>query len=82
MKFEVGKFVCEMSLDDDGRVQTRWFLRNGRRTEPPHYLDAADRRQYRAQRDAFLRRMGKPPARLAAKSTSWLALQRLAPVGG
>ncbi len=80
MRFQVGKFLCELSLDDDGSVQTRWFLRSGRKTEPPHYLDAADRRQYRAAREAFLRAAGKPPARLAAGSTSWRTLQRLAPV--
>jgi len=68
-----------MSLDDSGSVQTRWFLRGGRKTEPPKYLDAADRRQYRAGRDAFLRRAGKSPARLPTGSTSWRALRRLAP---
>jgi hypothetical protein len=64
VQFQVGKFLCELSLDDDGRVQTRWFLRSGRKTEAPKYLDAADRRQYRAGRDAFLRVTGKAPARL------------------
>jgi hypothetical protein len=78
MRFQVGRFTCEMSLDDDGSVQTRWFLRGGRKTEPPLYLDAADRRQYRAGRDAFLRATGKLAARLGP-ATSWRALRRLAP---
>jgi hypothetical protein len=30
MQFLVGKFTCEMSLDDDGYVVTRWFLSDGR----------------------------------------------------
>ena len=79
MKFQVGKFTCELSLDDDGRVHTRWFLGNGCRIEPPKYLDAANRRQYRAQRDAFLARAGKLPARLSPRAgASWDALQRVA----
>jgi hypothetical protein len=80
MKFQVGKFTCEMSLGGDGSVQTRWFRRNGRETEAPHYLDAAERRQYRASRDAFLRRAGKLPARLGPRAGStWGTLRRLAP---
>jgi hypothetical protein len=80
MKFQAGKFTCELSLDDDGRVQTRWFLSNGRRIEPPHYLDAADRRQYRAQRDAFLARAGKLSTRLGPRgATNWGTLQQVAP---
>jgi hypothetical protein len=79
MKFQFGKLVCELSLGSDGSVETRWFRRDGRRTEAPQYLDAADRRQYRAGRDAFLRAAGKLPARFST-GTSWCALQRLAPV--
>jgi hypothetical protein len=79
MKYQVGRLVCELSLDSDGSVETRWFRRGGRRTEAPQYLDAAARRQYRAGRDAFLRAAGKPPARLGS-SSSWRTLRRLAPV--
>jgi hypothetical protein len=79
MRFQVGKFFSEMSLDKDGSVQTRWFLRSGRKTEPPKYLDAADRSQYRAGRDAFLRAAGKAPARLPT-GASWRTLRRIAPV--
>jgi hypothetical protein len=53
MRFQVGKLVCELALDESGGVETRWFLNNGRRTELPKYLDAADRKQYRAGRDAL-----------------------------
>jgi hypothetical protein len=59
MRFRVGKLFCEMSLDDDGSVQTQWYLRNGRRTEAPKYIVARERRQYRAGREAFLRAAGK-----------------------
>jgi hypothetical protein len=61
------KFTCQLSLDDAGKVETQWFLQSGRKTEPPHYLDVADRRQYRAGRDASLRATGKLPARLASQ---------------
>jgi hypothetical protein len=81
MRFQVGKLFCELSLDGDGRVQTRWFLADGRRIEPPHYLDAADRRQYRAGREAFLRGANKLSVRLGPQAArSWRALRRLAPV--
>jgi hypothetical protein len=80
MQFQVGKLVCELSLDGDGEVQTRWFLTNGRRTEAPKYLAARERRQYRAGRDAFLRAAGKLPARLGPQAlASWRTLRRLAP---
>jgi hypothetical protein len=78
MRFQVGKFLCELSLDDDGRVQTR--CRSGRKTEPPEYLDVADRRQYRAGREAFLRAAGKLPARLSTGSSWWRTLRRITPV--
>jgi hypothetical protein len=81
MKFQVGRFTCEMSVDADGSVETRWFFRGGVKTEPPHYLDAADRRQYRAGRNAFLRATGKLPARLGPQAVgSWRTLRRLLPV--
>jgi hypothetical protein len=80
MRFQVGRLFCEMSLDGDGRVQTQWSLGNGRRTEPPKYLDAADRRQYRAGREAFLRGANKLSVRLGPQAArSWRALRRLAP---
>jgi hypothetical protein len=80
MRFQVGKLVCELSLDESGRVLTRWFLKNGRRTEAPKYLAARERRQYRAGRDAFLRRVGRLPARLGPPAATWRTLQRIAPV--
>jgi hypothetical protein len=75
MKFQVGRFTCEMSLDETGEVVTTWW------PEAPKYLDAANRRQYRAGRDAFLREAGKLPPRLGARTAgSWHTLQRLTPV--
>jgi hypothetical protein len=56
----------------------RWFLGNGRGIEPPKYRDAVDRRQYRAQRDAFLARAEKLPGRLR-RHASWRALLWIAP---
>lgn len=75
MRFHVGKFICEMSCDATGKVVTTW------RPKTPLYLNRADRRQYRAGRDAFLRAAGKLPARLGPQpATSWRALRRIAPV--
>jgi hypothetical protein len=75
MKFQVGRFTCEMSLDHTGKAVTTWW------PKAPKYLDAADRRQYRGGRDAFLRTEGKLPTRLGQHSgTSWRTLRRLAPV--
>jgi len=48
MRFQVGKFTCELARDDDGRLQMRWI------PEPPKYLNRAERRQYQAGRAAFL----------------------------
>jgi hypothetical protein len=81
MRFQVGKRFCELSLDGDGRVEARWFDSHGRKLKPPHYLDAADRRQYRAGREAFLRGANKLSVRLGPQAArSWRALRRLAPV--
>jgi hypothetical protein len=74
MGFQVGKFICEMSFDATGKVVTTW------RPKTPLYLNRADRRQYRAGRDAFLRAAGKLPAWLGPQpATSWRALRRIAP---
>jgi hypothetical protein len=64
-----------------GRVYTQWFLRGGRKAEPPKCRAATDRRQYREGRDAFLRAAGKLPARLGPQAAgSWRTLRRLTPV--
>jgi hypothetical protein len=61
------------TMPNRGAATTWW-------PEPPKYLDAADRRQYRAGRDAFLRAAGKLPARLGPQAAgSWRTLRRLAP---
>jgi hypothetical protein len=49
MKFQVGKFTCELSLDHRGRVQVEWWLR-----VQPTYLNRAERTEYQAGRSAFL----------------------------
>ena len=60
MKFQVGPFTCELSRDDNGKVQVAW------QPEPPKYLNAAERRQYRDGCAAFdlaerLRKFDEPP---------------------
>jgi hypothetical protein len=50
MRFQVGKFVCELSRNHTGKVLATWF----RRAEPPKYLNRGERGQYRAGRAAFL----------------------------
>jgi hypothetical protein len=54
MQFLVGKFTCEISLDDDGSVVTRWFRSDGRGADVPKYLNRAERKQYQAGREAFM----------------------------
>ncbi len=50
MKFQVGRFTCELSLDDNGEVQAHWL------PWQPKYLNRAERVQYQAGRTAFLER--------------------------
>jgi hypothetical protein len=38
MQFLVGKFTCEMSLDDGGNVVARWFRSDGRAADVPKKL--------------------------------------------
>ena len=52
MKFQVGRFTCELSRSYTGGVVVTWF----RRTEPPKYLTRGERDQYHAGRAAFLER--------------------------
>jgi hypothetical protein len=54
MRFQVGKFVCELSHGHTGKVLTTWF----RRAEPPKYLNRGERVQYQAGRSAFLESLG------------------------
>jgi hypothetical protein len=46
-KFEVGRFTCELSLDDRGEVQAQWL------PWQPRYLTKGEREQYQAGRAAF-----------------------------
>ena len=48
MKFQVGKFTCELSFDERGDVRAQWLP--GR----PHYLNREERAQYLARRCVFL----------------------------
>jgi hypothetical protein len=64
MQFLVGKFTCKMSLDDDGKVVTRWLLANGQGTEAPKYLNRAERKQYQAGRRAFMESLEDHPSAL------------------
>jgi hypothetical protein len=48
MKFQVGRFTCELSLDDKGEMQAQWLPCQ------PKYLSKAERVQYRVGRAAFL----------------------------
>jgi hypothetical protein len=50
MKIQVGRFTCELSLDDRGEVEAAWL------PSRPRYLSRDEREQYRAGRAAFLER--------------------------
>jgi hypothetical protein len=50
MKFQVGRFTCELALDDKGEVQAQWL------PWQPKYLNKDERVQYRVARAAFLER--------------------------
>ena len=50
MKFQVGRFTCELLLDDKGEMQAQWLPWR------PKYLNKAERVQYRGGRAAFLER--------------------------
>jgi hypothetical protein len=52
MKFQVGRFTCELSLDDRGEVLTAWL------PWQPKYLNRVERVQYQAGRAAFLEHLG------------------------
>ncbi len=58
MKFRVGTFTCELSLDDGGHVQAQWL------PWQPKYLNKDERVQYQAGRAAFLERAN--PAMIAS----------------
>jgi hypothetical protein len=51
MKFRVGRFTCELSLDDRGEVEATWL------PWQPRYLSRNERAQYRAGRAVFLGRV-------------------------
>jgi hypothetical protein len=53
MKFQVGRFMCEPSLNDRGEVEATWL------PWQPRYLNREERAQYRTGRAAFWERL--PP---------------------
>jgi hypothetical protein len=50
MQIQVGRFVCTLSLDDRGEIETTWLPWR------PKYLSRDERAQYQAGRAAFLER--------------------------
>jgi cytochrome c1 len=48
MRFQVGKFTCELSRNGDGAMQAKWL------PDTPRYLNKAERDQYQAGITAFL----------------------------
>ncbi len=51
MKFQVGRFTCELSLDDSAEMQAHWL------PWQPKYLNKNERAQYQAGRAAFLKQV-------------------------
>jgi len=51
MKFQVGRFSCEVLLGEDGKLRLRWL------PEPPKYLNKGERAQYQAGLAEFLERL-------------------------
>jgi hypothetical protein len=50
MQIQVGRFVCTLSLDERGEVETTWLPWR------PKYLSRDERVQYQTGRAAFLER--------------------------
>jgi hypothetical protein len=51
MKFQVGRFTCEILLDEDGKMAILWS------PEPPKYLNRVERDQYQAGVAEFLAKL-------------------------
>jgi hypothetical protein len=51
MKFQVGKFICEVLLGEDGKRLVKWL------PGTPKYLNKAERHQYQAGLAEFLERL-------------------------
>jgi hypothetical protein len=52
MKFQVGRFSCEIMLDEDGKLKILWS------PEQPKYLNKREREQYQVNVAAFLDGLG------------------------
>ncbi len=48
MKFQVGRFTCEVLLGEDRKLLVKWL------PEPPKYLSKSERDQYQAGIAEFL----------------------------
>jgi hypothetical protein len=53
MQIRVGRYVCTLSIDDDGEMNAKWLPRR------PKYLNKDERVQYQAGRIAFLKRANR-----------------------
>ena len=51
MKFQVGRFTCEVLLGEGGKMRVKWL------PGPPKYLNKAERDQYNAGVAKFLERL-------------------------
>jgi hypothetical protein len=74
MKFQVGRFICELSRDASGGLKIEWQPRQ------PLYLNQAERRQYQAGRAAFLDQLpesgqaGNGAATMKSRKSAFLAI--------
>jgi hypothetical protein len=51
MKFQVGRFTCQIMLDEEGKMKILWS------PEQPKYLNRGERDQYQAGVAEFLARL-------------------------
>ncbi len=51
MRFQVGRFTCEVLLSEDDKMRVKWL------PGQPKYLNRAERAQYQAGLDEFLERL-------------------------
>src|SRR5260370_647036 len=64
MRFQVGKFVCELSVNEGGTVLAKWL------PETPKYLNKEERAQWQAGLTAFLNSLIKDARQLDHRSNA------------